>query len=71
MDEKYLLEFHSEWVVTIGKGLRIDKMMIPLFFSLGVITLVVGLYLQKNFIYIPHGTIQPEISREEFHSLLE
>jgi hypothetical protein len=42
MDLPYYREFHAEWIAAVGRGWRVDRVMIPAFLLVGLSLAVVG-----------------------------
>lgn len=53
MNSEYFREVHEEWVQAVGRGWRIDRVMIPLFLAAGLSLGGAGLALGKPTLQVP------------------
>jgi hypothetical protein len=53
MNQAYFREFHKEWVRSLGKGWRIDRVMIPVFLISGLALAGLGFSRGQAFIWVP------------------
>lgn len=53
INSEYYREFHEEWVQAVGRGWRIDRVMIPLFLVVGLVLGGAGLVLDKSALQLP------------------
>ncbi len=53
LDADYFREFHEEWVASVGRGWRVDRVMVRIFVAGGLGLALIGLLLSTPTVSIP------------------
>jgi hypothetical protein len=57
LDSSYYREFHEEWIRAVGRGWRIDRILVPLFLVVGAGLGVAGMTLDQAALQVPGGLL--------------